>query len=161
VLYLTGPLTTQATHQRMTWMDSAKGDRISTVRIFGNWSQDSGYASVKAWLETTRGLVPFDLLGSQNDDMALGGLKALGEMADTLGKPGLRAIPATGVDGVAEFGQRWVKEKKMLATVIVPTTAGRAIELLATALGGGAAPSTVTLLPVSSYPPTSDLRRLK
>jgi ABC-type sugar transport system substrate-binding protein len=160
VLYLTGPLTTQSTHQRMTWMESAKGALISVVKLFGNWTQDSGYAAVKGWLETTRGLVAFDLLGSQNDDMALGGLKAAAEMADPLGKPGLRTVCATGVDGVPEFGQRWVNEKKLLATIVVPTTAGTAIELLAAALRDGVEPPPVTLLGVTSSPPVAELRPL-
>jgi ABC-type sugar transport system substrate-binding protein len=160
VLYVTGPLATQATHQRMTWMESAKGALISVIKLFGDWTQDGGYAAVKGWLETTRGLVPFDLLGSQNDDMALGGLKAAAEMAEPLGKPGLRSICATGVDGVPEFGQRWVKEKKLLATVIVPTTAGTAVELLAAALRDGVTPPSVTLLEVTSSPQVTELRPL-
>jgi ABC-type sugar transport system substrate-binding protein len=160
VLYLTGPLKTAATHERMAAMELAKGALISVVKIFGSWTEESGYAALKGWLGTTRGLVAFDLIGSQNDDMAMGGLKAVAEMADTLGTPSLRAVAATGVDGVPQFGQRWVKEQKLAATVVVPTTAGKAIELLVAALGQGVLPPPYTRLSVTPYPDVRELRPL-
>jgi ABC-type sugar transport system substrate-binding protein len=158
VLYVTGPSLADSTQQRLTGMEETKGPLISTIKLVGTWTEQSGHDAVKAWLETTRGFVEFHLIGAQNDDMALGGKKAAAEMAAVLGKPAWRDLPATGVDGMAEFGMRLVEEKTLVATVIMPPTAGKAVEILAAALRGGAAPPAVTTVPVMSHPHLSLLR---
>jgi ABC-type sugar transport system substrate-binding protein len=124
----------------------------------GAWTQASGHDAVRSWLETTRGFVGFDLIGAQNDDMAAGGRNAVAEAASLLGKPEWAKIPATGVDGIAEYGQRLVDDGTLAATIIMPTTTGRAIDLLVTAIRDGARPPAITTVPVTSYPQVSLLR---
>jgi ABC-type sugar transport system substrate-binding protein len=158
VLYVTGPSTTQSAELRTAGMESSKGPRIAIAKVVGTWTEQSGYEAVKRWLESTRGLVTCDLIGGQNDDMAMGGRRAATEMAAALGRPELRDLRATGVDGAPEYGQRLVDQHELAATVVMPTTADKAIELLVPALRGESQPPAVTLVPVISYPRVNLLR---
>jgi ABC-type sugar transport system substrate-binding protein len=158
VLYLTGPSLADSAQQRLAGMEETKGPLISTIKIVGSWTEQSGYDAVRSWLETTRGFVEFHLLGCQNDDMALGAKKAAAEMAGVLGKAAWRDLPATGVDGMAEFGMRLVEDRTLTATVIMPPTAGKAVEMLAAVQRGGASPPPITTVPVLSHPHLSLLR---
>ncbi len=158
VLYITGPALADSAQQRQSGMEEAKGPLISVIKLIGTWTEQSGHDVVKGWLETTRGFVEFHLIGAQNDDMALGGKKAAAEMAAVLGKPAWRDVPAAGVDGMAEFGQRLVEERTLAATVIMPPTAGKAVELLAAALRERSVPPPVTTIPVMSHPQLGVLR---
>jgi ABC-type sugar transport system substrate-binding protein len=158
VLYVMGPGLADSAQQRLAGMEESRGPLISIIKLGGSWTETSGYEAVKGWLETTRGFVEFHLIGAQNDDMALGGKKAVAEMAGVLGKSAWRDLAATGVDGMAEFGMRLVEERTLAATVIMPPTAGKAIELIAAAQKGGAAPPAVTTIPVISHPHVSLLR---
>jgi ABC-type sugar transport system substrate-binding protein len=158
VLYVTGTTTTQSAELRTAGMESSKPPGISIMKVVGTWTQQSGYEAVKRWFERTRGLVACDLIGSQNDDMAVGARRAAAELALALGKPELRDLRATGVDGMPEFGRRLVDERQLAATVIMPPTADKAIELLVSALRGGQSPPPLTTLPVHSHPQLSALR---
>jgi ABC-type sugar transport system substrate-binding protein len=71
-----------------------------------------------------------DVVGCQNDDMALAAREALHEAARELSEPALRDVPVTGVDGLADAGRAWVEQGKLAATVVVPSTGTRAVELL-------------------------------
>ena len=146
-LYVTGPPTTQSAELRAAGMESSKGPRISITKIVGTWTEQSGYEAVRRWFESTRGFVGCDLIGSQNDDMAMGARRAAAEVAIPLGKPELRDLRATGVDGTPEYGRKLVEEHQLAATVIMPTTADKAIQLLVPALRDGQAPPLLTMLP--------------
>jgi len=158
VLYVAGPSLADSAQERLAGMEETKGPLISTIKIVGGWTEKSGYDAVRSWLETTRGFVEFHLLGAQNDDMALGAKKAASEMAAVLGKAAWRDVPATGVDGMAEFGMRLVEERTLAATVIMPPTAGKAVELLAATRPGGTPAPAITTIPVMSHPHLSLLR---
>ena len=158
VLYVAGPSTTQSAELRSAGMESSKGARISVMKVVGAWTEQTGYEAVKRWFESTRGFVACDLIGSQNDDMAMGARRAAAELAATLGKPELRDVPVTGVDGTPEYGLRLVDEHALAATVIMPTTTDKAIELLVPALRGGPPPPPLTTVPVLSHPHLGLLR---
>jgi ABC-type sugar transport system substrate-binding protein len=152
VLCITGPTLSETAQARLAGMEATRGASISIIQVVGDWTEKSGYAAVKSWLETTRGYVPFHLIGAQNDDMAVGGRKAAAEMSEVLDLPDLRNIPAMGVDGMPEYGIRLVNEKTLAATVIMPPTTGKALEQMVTALRGGAPPPPITTIPVTPYP---------
>jgi ABC-type sugar transport system substrate-binding protein len=152
VLYVTGPPTTQAAELRAAGVESTGRSRVSLINVVGAWTEQSGYQAAKRWFESTRGFVTCDLIGSQNDDMAMGARRAAAEAALALGKPDLRDLRATGVDGTPEYGRKLVDERQLAATVIMPTTADTAIELLLPALRGGQPPPLLTTLPVHSHP---------
>jgi ABC-type sugar transport system substrate-binding protein len=99
-----------------------------------------------------------DLIGSQNDDMAMGARRAIEALPPGPQRDQWLSIPYAGVDGVPATGQTWVKQQLLAATIIVPALAGLALELLAkTLLGGQSMPARTLVQPVS-YPPVDQLR---
>jgi inositol transport system substrate-binding protein len=158
VLYVTGPALADVSQERLTGMEETRGSALSVVRLVGAWTEASGYDAVHRWVETTRGFVSFNLVGAQNDDMAVGAKKAVVEAGRQYGKAEWGAIPALGVDGMPAYGQQLVDQKELAATVIMPTTTGKALDLLVGALRGGSRPPGITTVPVESYPALTQLR---
>jgi ABC-type sugar transport system substrate-binding protein len=158
VLYTTGPINSTSAQVRLEGMEAARGASISIVRLAGSWTEQSGREAVGAWIETTQGRVLFDVIAAQNDDMAVGGRKAAAEMAERFGTPALKDVPAIGVDGMIEYGMRLVDEKTLAATVVMPPTTGLAIEQVSAWVRSSTRPPPVTVVPVTSYPPVSELR---
>jgi hypothetical protein len=96
------------------------------------------------------------VIGAQNDTMAQGAYKALLEEATSQGRPELLGIRLTGCDGVADYGQALVRDGLLVATVVIPSTAGIAVDTLAAALHGRPQRFDVSL-PVSSFPDLGEL----
>jgi hypothetical protein len=64
----------------------------------------------------------------------------------------LAEVPVAGVDGSPGFGKRLVKEKRLLATVEVPSAAGPAMQWNRAGEGWGEHPPSMVTLPVNSVP---------
>jgi ABC-type sugar transport system substrate-binding protein len=158
VLCVTGPLGSESVVQRLEGLESTKGAQISLIQVPGDWTEEGGGRALAEWLETTRGFVAFNALAGHNDDMAIGARSALERFAASIGQPDLAAVPVIGVDGMPEFGQRLVAEGKLAATVVMPPTSGRAVEVLVSALRGGPPPPAEIRLPVESHPQPTALR---
>jgi hypothetical protein len=90
--------------------------------------------------------------------MAVGAKKAVVEAGRQFDKAEWATIPALGVDGMPAYGQQLVKQKELAATVIMPTTTGKAVDLLVGALRGGSRPAPITTVPVESYPALTQLK---
>jgi ABC-type sugar transport system substrate-binding protein len=149
VLYVQGPADTSAARERLEGMqESIAGTRIETKVLYGEWTEGSATKAVVAWLrlKTSEGFHPA-LVGAQNDAMAIGARKALIAQRQEWSR-----LPFTGCDGLPEGGQRLVDVKLLAATVIVPSNAGPAVDLVARFLKGEPAPPEIVLSP-SSYPP--------
>lgn len=58
----------------------------------------------------------------------------------------------TGVDGLPSTGQRWVKEGLLNATIVVPTNADIALEMLKQAITTNSHPRELTFTAPRSYP---------
>ena len=103
------------------------GTKIQAKVLNGEWTEASAEKAVVAWLrlKTSESFRP-DLVGCQNDEMALGARKALTAQRKEWGR-----LPFTGCDGLPEGGQRLVNMKQLAATIIVPSNAGPAVELVA------------------------------
>jgi ABC-type sugar transport system substrate-binding protein len=150
VLYIQGPSDTSAAQERLQGMQEAiAGHGIETKVLVGDWTEKSGDVAVTSWLrlKSTEGL-RLDLVAAQNDAMAIGARKALSAR-----RPEWAGLPFTGVDGLPEGGQRLVRAGTLAATVIMPSNAGPAVNLVAAHLRSGRrAPLELVLAP-SSYPP--------
>jgi ABC-type sugar transport system substrate-binding protein len=94
-----------------------------------------------------------DLVGAQNDAMAMGARKAL-----LASRPDWARVPFTGCDGLPEGGQRLVNMKQLAATIVTPSNAGPAIDLVARWLKSKAQPPAQVVLTPASYPPEADLK---
>ena len=153
VLYLQGPADTSAARERLEGMQQAiAGGKLETKVLDAEWTEGSAEKAVVAWLrlKTSESFHP-GLVGAQNDAMALGARKALIAQHKQWSR-----LPFTGCDGLPEGGQRLVDAKVLAATVVVPSNAGPAVDIVARFLSGEPVPPQIVLAP-RSYPPEPQL----
>lgn len=152
-LYILGPSTNTASPQRLSGMQATKPANVQVRTLRGRWTEESGYDAVNAWLRlSTSHQTPIALVGSQNDYMALGARKAFEESTQGAEKERWARVPYTGCDAVRATGQEWVRKGLLAASVIVPPTAGLALELFTRALQTGSAPVERTFVSPVSFP---------
>jgi ABC-type sugar transport system substrate-binding protein len=162
VLYVRGAVTTATAVEREQGVRDAlgaSGSAIDLEIVEGGWTLDGARRGVELWLRTARSGHTVDVIACQNDEMAVGALRALDMVASELGRPELLRARILGCDGLPGAGRLLVDEKKLAATVSVPSTGGVAIDLLVRSLDGGNKPPTETLVPCSSYPALDSLLR--
>jgi ABC-type sugar transport system substrate-binding protein len=154
VLYVQGSRRSLAARDRTSGMEEAvKGADLEVVLLEGGWSADEAKEAVRRWLGVAaRGGGRIDLVGCQNDQIALGTLEAFADVARELARPDLAQVPVVGCDGTPQLGQRLVREGKLRATVALARSSGQAVELLSRAVTGGPPPPTLTLLKGVSFP---------
>jgi ribose transport system substrate-binding protein len=159
VLYIEGPGSSDAAQRRTQGMLSGKPANVEVKSLKGNWTEQGAYNAVSSWfrLSTSR-QVPIGLIGCQNDAMAIGAKRAFQDLAGD-DRDRWLCLPFTGCDGLPLAGQAWVREKRLAATVVVPTNAGMAIEMLVKAFKTGTQPAERTLTVPTSFPPVDSLRR--
>jgi len=154
VLYVQGPAGSSIAADRLAGMrEVVEGTGITHDVVRGDWSEESGEAVVAKWLEDGRTRAGLQLLGCQNDAMAVGGMRALARAGVSYGLRELNAVIVTGVDGNPEYGIPLVDRKRLAATVIMPPAAGQAVQLIHEAwTTPGFSPPPIVRLPVRSYP---------
>ncbi|MGO9862644.1 MAG: substrate-binding domain-containing protein [Terriglobales bacterium] len=158
ILYIEGPSTGEVARQRTSGMQSTKPGNVTPRILRGDWTEASGYRAVKSWLALgTSQQMAIRLIGSQNDVMAMGARKAFEEVPEILVRKGWLGLPFTGVDGVPETGQEWVRRGVLAATVITPPTTGLALEMMVKAIRSGVQPPEQTVVKPSSYPALEEL----
>jgi ABC-type sugar transport system substrate-binding protein len=158
VLYLQGPADTSAAQERLQGArDGLAGTRIDLKVLDGQWTEASGEQAVQRWLrlKSSEELRP-DVVGCQNDAMALGARKAFEAWK---ARPELARLPLTGCDGLPDGGQRLVNMGQLAATVIAPSNTGPAVEAVARALKTRQPIPAEVLLKPSSYPNEAELVR--
>jgi ABC-type sugar transport system substrate-binding protein len=152
VLYVQGPSGSSIAADRFSGMrEVIEGTSIAYHLVRGDWSEESGEAAVSKWLENNRAGSPFQLLGCQNDAMAVGAMRALSRVAAS-GQRDLGSVLVTGVDGNPEYGIPLVDRKRLAATIIMPPAAGHAVQVIHEAWTTGHAAPAIVRLPVRSYP---------
>ena len=134
-------------------MYETKAANIQIRTLRGDWTVGSGQHAVEAWLRLSTSVkTRIDLIASQNDAMALGARKAFQDLPNAVDSNRWLNLPYTGVDGLPKNGQKWVREGLLAATVVVPTNAGLAIELLLRAFERNEPPREHTSTAASSFP---------
>jgi ABC-type sugar transport system substrate-binding protein len=160
LLYVMGPAATWSARRRLDGLKEELAATPTPLTVLeANWTSESARLAVERWVEGLGdgGIMPV-VVCAQNDDMALGVRQALRDAASRRGQPELALVPITGCDGSPGLGQRLVREKRLSATVAVPSASGPAIEWLARARDDGARPPIHIMLPVSSFPEVATLR---
>ena len=161
ILYILGPAGSPIVKYRRTCMESTKPASIQMRTLTGDWSQQSGYKAVTAWLELrTSRTTPIHLVAAQCDDMAMGARKAFEDNTTGTEKERWLALPFIGCDGCPEAGQEWVRRGLLASTVINPPTAGAALELMVRAIQTKSQPPESTLIPPTSFPVLEHLSRV-
>ena len=159
VLYIQGPSENSAAKERTLGMQEAKPANIQIIALRGQWTEESSQRSVRSWLKlTTSQKAIVDLVGAQDDSMAVGARKAFEELPNELERERWLKIPFTGCDGLPKTGQAWVRSGLLAATVLVPPNTGQAIEMLVQAIQQKKRPPERVLTVPTSIPPLEALK---
>lgn len=160
ILYIQGPSENSAAKDRTEGMHSALPSKIQVTALRGQWTEESAYKSISSWLRLNlarKGGI--DLVGAQNDAMAIGARKSFEELIQGEEREQWLRLPYTGVDGLPKTGQAWVRTGTLKATVIVPPNAGQAISMIAEALKTGSGIPERSYTTASSFPLLEKLAR--
>lgn len=138
MLYIEGPNNSSAAKQRSMGMNRSKSANVSVKAIRANWTEESSYKAVTSWLRLqTSQQSRIDLVGAQDDSMAMGARKAFSEIAES-DRARWMKIPVTGCDGMPKTGQAWVRNGSLAATIYIRPNTDLAIEMLVEAFKTGA-----------------------
>src|SRR5271157_178508 len=153
VLHIQGPSENSVAKERLLGMMEVKPPNIHLTTLKGQWTEESAQRAVRSWLKlSTSQKAHIDLVGSQNDAMAIGVRKIFQELPNEAERDRWLSLPFTGCDGLPKTGQSWVRSGILAATIYLPPLAGQAIELLRDAYQYGKIPPERVLVPPVSIP---------
>src|SRR6266478_1189955 len=162
VLYIQGPSENSAAKERTLGMQEAKPANIQIIALRGQWTEESSQRAVRSWLKlTTSQKATVDLVGAQDDSMAIGARKAFEELPNEVDRERFLKLPFTGCDGLPKTGQAWVRSGLLAATVFVPPNTGQAIEMFVQAIQQKKRPPERVLTVPTSIPQLSALKPLR
>jgi ABC-type sugar transport system substrate-binding protein len=160
IIYIQGPSENSAAKDRTTGMQQTKPANIRVNMLKGQWTEESAYKAVLSWMRLpTSAKQAVDLVGAQDDSMAMGARKAMQERPDASVREKWLSLPFTGCDGLINSGQKAVRAGTLAATVVVPPNTAPALEMLVAALGQGKNPLEQVLTVPTSFPSLADLMR--
>ncbi|HUO26543.1 MAG TPA: substrate-binding domain-containing protein [Candidatus Aquilonibacter sp.] len=158
VLYIEGPANSSAAKERTRGMNQTKPANIQVKSMRANWTEESSYRAVSSWLRlSTSQATRIDLVGAQDDSMAIGARKAFSE---TTGGDRWLKLPFTGCDGMPKTGQSWVRSGLLAATIYIRPNADLAMEMLVQAINNGTQLPEIKLTEPESVPSLADLNAL-
>ena len=151
ILYVQGPAENSAAKERTAGMQETKPPNIHVTLLRAQWTEESAQRAVRSWLKlSTSQRAAIDLIGAQDDSMAIGARKAFEELTNESERERWLKLPFTGCDGLPKTGEAWVRTGLLAATVFVPPNTGMAIEMLFDAIQKGKKPAERALtVPVS------------
>jgi ABC-type sugar transport system substrate-binding protein len=157
VLYIEGPNNSSAAKQRSVGMNKSKPANVQVKTLRANWTEESSYKAVSSWLRLqTSQQSRIDLVGAQDDSMAMGARKAFSEIAES-DRARWMKIPVTGCDGMPKTGQAWVRNGSLAATIYIRPNTDLAIEMLVEAFKSGTILPEQKLTEPESIPSLSEL----
>lgn len=128
VLYIEGPSNSAAAQQRTAGMNETKPWNVQISTLHAQWTESSSEHAVSSWLRlSTSQRAHIDVVGAQDDSMAMGARKAMEKDGH---REKWQHVKFTGCDGMPNTGQAWVRSGQLAATVIVPPNTRLALELL-------------------------------
>jgi ABC-type sugar transport system substrate-binding protein len=151
ILYIQGPAENSAAKERTMGMQETKPANIHCILLRAQWTEESSQRSVRSWLKlSTSQKAAIDLIGAQDDSMAIGARRAFEELPNESESERWLKLPFTGCDGLPKTGEAWVRTGLLAATVFVPPNTGQAIDMLFQAIRNGKpAPQRALTVPVS------------
>jgi ribose transport system substrate-binding protein len=153
ILYIQGPSENGVAKGRFAGMQSAIPPTVQVTTLRGQWTEESAQRGVASWLSlNTASRTPIDLIGAQNDAMAMGARKAFEKIANLPEKERWLHLPFTGIDGVPKTGQTWVRTGSLTATIVVPPSAGQAVYMLVQAIQTKTKPAERAFTVAESFP---------
>ena len=155
LICIRGPLGISSATRRFEGLRQALASTsFNLFSVNSDWTEAGGESAMKEWLQIfgTRALPAFGV-AAQNDAMAMGARRALIEWAQVRSGFSTARVPIVGCDGTPTFGQRLTRQKEISATVIMPPTAGKAVEdIAAMVVSGRPRPEAEVTLGPSSFP---------
>ncbi len=159
ILYIEGPANSSAAKERTTGMMKTKPANIQVKTMRANWTEESAYRTVSSWLRLrTSQESHVDLVGAQDDSMAIGARKAFSEIAENERARWMQ-IPITGCDGMPKTGQAWVRNGTLAATIFIRPNTDLAIEMLVESLKSGTPLPEQRMTDPESVPSLKDLAK--
>jgi ABC-type sugar transport system substrate-binding protein len=159
ILHVQGPAGNPAIRMRTAGMELTLPKNIRVRWLPGKLTEQSGYDAVSSWLTLSlMHSAAVSLVAAHNDYMAMGARKAF--MEKTSGKERDRwlGLPYIGVDACEQAGQQWIQRGLLAASVLLPPTAGLAVEILAQAMAANSQPCQHTIVAPTSVPELERLR---
>src|SRR5215472_6639450 len=159
VLLVTGPANSPSSRLRSKgWLETKPANIQARALKSEGWTEQDGARSVDAWLRlATARQTRYDAVVAQSDMLALGARSALLTSRKGARPDSNPELPFAGVDGLPRGGRAWVQQGILQATVVVPTNAGTALEMLSQAIRTGVQPAETTYTTPASYPALTDL----
>ncbi|HEY4740869.1 MAG TPA: sugar ABC transporter substrate-binding protein [Candidatus Acidoferrales bacterium] len=158
VLYIEGPSQSSSANKRTAGMLETKPANIRVTTLKARWTEESAHKAVRSWLNlATSSRSEFDLVGAQDDSMAMGARKAFEELQSSEEREAWLSLPFTGCDGVTNGGQKWVESGLLTATILIPPLTGQAIEMLAKGIESGTQPPQTSVTVSISIPALTKL----
>ncbi len=133
------------------------GDSVTVQELHGRWLKERAEAAVNHFLEIGGAKRMVDLFVCQSDPMAAGVRAALDNQAKLLASPEIARIPIIGCDGLPDEGQTMVRTQMIDATVVMPPSSPKALEILSEYWQRGVRTLNATLPPIS-FPPVDELK---
>ena len=162
VLFIQGPYDSAAAKERLLGTMEVKPANINFISVKGQWTEESAQRAVHSWLKlSTSQRAHVDLIGSQNDAMAIGARKVFQAISIESERDRWLSLPYTGCDGLPRTGQSWLRSGLLSATIYVPPLAGQAIELLVGAYKHANIPPARVLVSPTSIPAIEALHPVK
>jgi len=159
ILYVQGPAENSAAKERTAGMQETKPPNIHVTLLRAQWTEESAQRAVRSWLKlSTSQRAAIDLIGAQDDSMAIGARKAFEELTNESERERWLKLPFTGCDGLPKTGEAWVRTGLLAATVFVPPNTGMAIEMLFDAIQKGKKPAERALTVPVSIPTLDQLK---
>jgi ribose transport system substrate-binding protein len=156
-LYIEGPANSSAAKERTAGMLRTKPANIQVKTMRANWTEESSYRTVSSWLRLRTSMEShINLVGAQDDSMAMGARKAFSEIAESERARWMK-IPITGCDGMPKTGQAWVRNGTLAATIFIRPNTDLAIEMLVEAIKNGASLPEHKITEPESVPALADL----
>ena len=157
VLYIEGPAASSAARDRTRGMNETKPANIQAKVMRANWTEESSYRAVSSWLRLrTSHEMHIELVGAQDDSMAMGARKAFAELAQGDRERWLK-MPFTGCDGMPKTGQAWVRNGELAATIFIRPNTDLALEMLTEAIRNGSPLPEQHLTIPESVPPLAEI----
>src|SRR5437879_12442013 len=130
ILYVQGPAENSAAKERALGMQETKPSNIHVTALRAQWTEESAQRAVRSWLKLiTSQRAANDLIGAQDDSMALGARNAIDEVANESERERWLKLPFTGCDGFPKSGEAWGRSGLLAATVFVPHNPGHGIRM--------------------------------
>jgi len=159
VLYIVGPKSNPALQMRTAGAEAAKPANVQLRMLPGRLTEQSGYDVVSNWLElSTAASSPVKLVAAQNDSMAMGARRAFAEKMVGKAREQWGRLPYIGCDACPQTGQQWVRQGLLTASINLPPTAGRAVELMAMGIQAPSALAERTMLSPAPFPALEKLK---